>query len=115
MEPSEISLTTICHGGVPEIFERELREVLENIADPNTAAEKTRTLTLKFIFKPTEDRTGAAIDFSCRAALQPVKMAKSNMYFSKHTGKLHAYSVDTRQVPMFGPTDEQTKNINLVK
>lgn len=115
MNPEAISLTTICHGGVPEVFERELSEVLKNIADPNTAPEKTRTLTLKFTFKPTEDRSGAAIDFSCRASLQPVKMVKSNLYLSRQTGQLKAYAADHRQTAMFGPTEEPTNQITRVK
>ena len=75
-EQNEISLTTICHGAVPEIFERELRDVMANILDPNTSAEKTRKLTLTFMIKPLEDRSGAAVEFSCRATLQPVKVTK---------------------------------------
>lgn len=107
METNVITLQTICHGGVPEVFERELAEVLKNIADPNTSAEKSRTITLKFVFKPSEDRTGAAIDFTCRAALQPVKMVKSTMFLSRHTGQLKAYAQDQRQAVLFdAPADE---------
>ncbi len=61
-DDNEISITSICGGAVPEIFQRELYEVLKNIADPNTNPEKTRTITLKFIFKPTEDMSSASID-----------------------------------------------------
>lgn len=116
MEPEMISLTTICHGGVPEVFERELKEVLANIADPNTAPEKTRTITMKFVFKPSEDRTGAAVDFTCRASLQPVslqpvKMVKSQMYLSRHTGQLKAYAQDARQVALFDAPDGTIKAV----
>lgn len=107
METKTITLETICHGGVPEIFERELAEVLKNIADPNTAPERPRTITLKFTFKPSEDRSGAAIDFTCKAALQPVKMVKSNLFLSRHTGQLKAYAQDQRQAVLFdAPADE---------
>lgn len=111
----EISIATICGGGVPEVFQRELQEILKNIADPNTAAERPRSMTLKFTFKPTEDRSQSVIDFSCRASLQPVKMAKSQLFLSRHTGALRAYAVDARQVALFGPEDQQAKSINLVK
>lgn len=47
--------------------------MLANIADPNTEADKTRGLTLKFTFKPLDDRSGAIVSFSCRPVLQPVK------------------------------------------
>lgn len=113
MDSEEITLSTICHCGVPEVFDRELREVLKNIADPNTVAETTRTLTLKFTFKPSEDRSQAAIDFTCRASLQPVKMVKSQIFFSRHTGHLKAYAVDAKQGALF--PGEDAKPINLVK
>ena len=104
-EPEAISISTICHGGVPEVFERELREVLANIADPNTEAEKPRGITVKFTFKPHEDRSGAHVTFSCRSTLQPVRVAKSQVFLSRHTGQLKAYAADHRQVALFGPED----------
>ena len=47
-EARPLTQETICAGGVPEVFEREPRAVLNNIADPNTEAEKVRGITLKF-------------------------------------------------------------------
>lgn len=113
MEPNEITLQTICQGGVPEVFDRELRALLANIVDPNTWAEAPRTLTLKFVFKPSEDRSQAVIDFSCRAALQPVKMVKSQAFLSRHTGQLKAYAVDAKQVALF--PGEETTPMSVVK
>lgn len=101
-ESNEITITTICNGGVPEVFARELREVLNNIADPNTEADKSRGITLKFTFKPLEDRTGAIVCFTCRSVLQPVQVAKTPVFLSRQSGELKAYALDTRQVPMFG-------------
>lgn len=106
MEPESITLSTICDGGVPEVFERELREVIANIADPNTNPEATRSLTIKFVFKPYEDRSGSHIGFTCKPGLQPVQMRKSQMFLSRHTGQLKAYAQDQRQVSMFVKTEE---------
>ena len=115
MEPESITLTTICNGGVPEVFARELAEVLANIADPNTEADKTRGLTLKFTFKPLDDRTGAIVSFSCRPVLQPVKVATSPVFLSRHSGQLQAYALDHRQVSMFGGAEEEKKAVSIVK
>ena len=114
-EPNVITITTICNGGVPEVFERELREVLANIADPNTEADKTRGLTLKFTFKPLEDRSGAIVSFSCRPVLQPVKVATSPVFLSRHSGQLQAYALDHRQVSMFGGDESPNKTVAIVK
>lgn len=116
MESTEISLSTICGGAVPEVFERELREVLRNIHDPNTVAEKVRTLTIKFSFKPTEDRSQAVIEFSCKPSLQPVKVVKGQFFLSRHSGQLKAYAVDMKQGALFGDAAvEADRTINLVK
>jgi hypothetical protein len=40
-----ISLLTICDGSVPEVFERELRAVLANIADPTTELDRRLAVT----------------------------------------------------------------------
>lgn len=112
MEPETISLTTICDGGVPEVFERELREVLANITDPNTDPEAARSITIKFVFKPYEDRSGAHVAFTCKPALQPVQMRKSQLFLSRHSGQLKAYAQDQRQVALFGEADaNQLKSI----
>lgn len=77
-EVRPLTLDTICEGGVPEVFERELRAVLNNIADPNTEAEKVRGITLKFSFRPTEDRLGASVTLrgSC-GRMGPTRVKRS--------------------------------------
>lgn len=115
MEPETISIATICHGSVPEIFAREFAEVLKNIVDPNTAPDKVRTITLKFSIKPTEDRSGADLDFSCRSSLQPVKLVKSRMFLSRHSGLLQAYAHDHRQTAMFPGEEESKATMQVVK
>ena len=102
MEPKEISLSTICEGAVPEVFARELKEVLANMADPNTDPERARGLTIKFTFKPLSDRSGAQVSFTCKPTLQPVEVAKSPVFLSRHTGQLKAYSVNQQQQALFG-------------
>lgn len=114
METHEISLTTICDGGVPEVFAREFKEVLANILDPNTDPERARGLTLKFTIKPYEDRTGAQVSFTCKSTLQPVAVAKSTVFLSRHTGALKAYTVDQRQGALFG-TEEKAPPVTAVK
>lgn len=114
METTEIDITTICGGGVNEVFQREFQEVLANIADPNTDSEGTRKLTLTFTLKPHEDRSGAQVFFTCKSALQPVVVAKSPVFLSRHTGMLKAYAVDQRQGSLFGG-NETKPSVSAVK
>ena len=114
MEAIEIDIATICGGGVNEVFQREFREVLKNIADPNTDPEGTRKLTLTFTVKPHEDRSGAQVFFTCRAALQPAVVAKAPVFLSRHEGTLKAYAVDQRQGSLFGG-NEAKPSVSAVK
>ena len=50
------SLSDLMDGGVEERFNRELERVWANIYDPNTAASKTREVTLKIKITPNERR-----------------------------------------------------------
>jgi hypothetical protein len=102
-----LTLDSICEGQVPSIFERELREVLDNIADVNTDAEKTRSITITFNIKPLGDRSGAVMSFNCKSKLIPVKVAASTCFLSRHTGRLEAYGTDTRQGILFGQSQEE--------
>jgi hypothetical protein len=113
--PQEISIATICHGGVPEVFDRELTEVLNNILDVNTDVGKARTLTLKFTFAPLEDRSGATVTFSCRAGLQPVQVAKSPIFLSRQTGTVKAYALDQQQVDLFGASAPSDSKLTMAK
>lgn len=45
--------------------------------------------------------------------LQPVRVAKSQVFLSRHSGQLKAYAADTRQVALFGDVEEKT--ISVVK
>lgn len=108
MDVQEIGITTICEGGVNEVFQREFNEVLKNVADPNTDPEGVRRLTLTFTIRPHEDRHGAQVFFTCKASLQPVVVAKAPVFLSRHTGTLKAYTVDQRQGALFGESESKS-------
>lgn len=118
-EPIPLSLDTICDGQVPALFERELRAVLDNIADPNTDPEKTRSITITVNIKPLQDRSGMVLVPNCKSKLSPVKAAGSTCFLSRHTGRLEAYGMDTRQGVLFGQSADapapssDSKVINL--
>lgn len=56
-ETEDISLFDLLDGGVKELAALNLKRVLDNIADLNTDAKKTRTLTVKFTFLRTKTAT----------------------------------------------------------
>lgn len=105
-EPTPLGLDTICDGQIPALFERELRAILDNIADPNTDPEKTRSLSITVNIKPLQDRSGMVLVPTVKSKLVPVKAAGSTCFLSRHTGRLEAYGIDTRQGVLFGQSAE---------
>jgi hypothetical protein len=84
--PDQVSLGNICGGAVEEIFQRELKTVLENIADVNTDAEGKRKIIFEFAISPFEDRSGAQVEFACTSKLVPTDKVKGTMFLA-HRGK----------------------------
>lgn len=77
----EISIETIGGGVIPERFDRELRRVLKNIADPNTHPKAKREITVKVTIKPSESREIASMTVSCSSKIAPVRDHETSLYF----------------------------------
>jgi hypothetical protein len=101
MDQERLNLENICNGGVPEIFERELGEVLKNIADVNTDPEGTRKITFEFTFEPYKDRTGALIRFRCKSKLEPVEEVQGQAFLQRSGGTVVAVAHDPKQARLF--------------
>jgi hypothetical protein len=100
VDPELLSLTNIGNGGLVEVFDREISKVIENISDVNTSSEKKRKIQIEVIFKPYEDRSGAEIEFSCKATLCGVPAAKTRMFITGKGSVLRAYGHDPRQMSL---------------
>lgn len=66
-----IDLEKFAGGALAEKFNMGLKEVLENIADPNTDPKKKRKLTLELSFEPDEERELSMVDIVVKTKLQP--------------------------------------------
>ncbi len=97
-----------------EQFDFELEKVLENIADPNTDAKKTRKITITMNFKPNERRTIAALDFQTKASLAAAKPVTTEIIIDKDpSGKILASELSKGEIP--GQVGmEETKPTNVV-
>lgn len=101
MSEDRLNLENICNGGVPEVFERELGAILENIADVNTDPEAARKITLEFTFKPFKDRSGSAVKFQCKSKIAPVEEVGGQMFVHRRGTTLTAIAHDPKQARMF--------------
>lgn len=97
---TKLDITNFAKGAAPELFQRELEQVLENINDVNTKGDFQREITLKFTIKPNADREEAQCMVEARSKLAPVKAAAGNTYFGKPNGKLTAFINDVNQMEL---------------
>lgn len=99
--PIELNIGNICGGAVPEVFDREIAEILENIADLNTKPEAKRQITLTFDFAPGPDRKSAIVSFTCKSKQVGVQPKQGTIFFAKRMGGITAYTEDPRQDRLF--------------
>jgi hypothetical protein len=97
----KLSLLNLANGAAVEVFDRELDQVIRNIADVNTDAEAKRQITLEVRFMPFEDRSGSQIEITCKAKLIGVPGVKTQAFIRKSGSQVTAYSHDPRQTRLF--------------
>ncbi|AJA42838.1 replication terminator protein [Clostridium tetani] len=66
-----INLETFANGALAERMDQALKEVLENIADPNTDYKTKRKLTLEMKFVTGEDRELTEVEIIAKTKLAP--------------------------------------------
>lgn len=98
---NKLTLASIGGGVAAEKFERELSEVLANILDVNTDTDVKREITLKFVFKPNEDRERLNISISADSKLAPTKAHGAMAYLGRVDNEPVAVNFDPRQVGLF--------------
>jgi hypothetical protein len=102
--PITINIGNVCGGAMVEAFELRLREVLNNIMDPNTEARKSREVRLVLTISPKDDRVTLNTEFQCTTKLAGMIPATSLMYVGKdEEGTLYALTEDPRQMHFFTP------------
>jgi hypothetical protein len=102
-EKEQVNLSNLCGGAVEEVFQRELAQVLANIADVNTDPEAKRKLVLEFTIKPFEDRSGAQVTFACKSKTVPVQEVKGTVFLQRQGLVMVAVPHDPKQIQLFDP------------
>jgi hypothetical protein len=102
-EPIDLNIGNICEGAVPELFLREVINVLQNIADVNTPADAKRKISMEWVFLPTPDRKSAVVSVTCTSKIAGVEAKAGTIYFrqSPITKGIEAYAEDPRQDILF--------------
>lgn len=74
-----LDLNNLANGAFYERFNYELQKLLQNIADPNTDAEKKRKMQVTLTLEPDENREVAKITIDVKSTPVPRKSIGSTL------------------------------------
>lgn len=94
-----VSLATLGRGSAIERFDDELKRVLENIMDPNTA-DGVREITVKVRIEPNEERNNAAVGIFVTSKVQGPKAVPTIIYMGKDRGAAVAFEYNPEQLQL---------------
>jgi hypothetical protein len=101
-EAIPVNIGNINDGAMIEAFAIEFGKALKNIADPNTQATATRTVTLTLLLKPHADRIQIDTEFKATSKLTPIETHHSKCFLGVNDeGGFVAYVSDPRQMPLW--------------
>lgn len=83
MNKINISLDKLADGAIAERLNAALKEVMENIADPNTDYKVKRKLTLEMVFVTSEDRSLSEVTATAKPKLAPRKSIGTKFLIDK--------------------------------
>lgn len=86
----DFNLSEIAEGGLQEKFEHALKQVLQNIDNPNTDAKKKRKIVIGIALSPSENRDTINIDTAVKTTLAPENGVSTTMLLGKGTNGLEA-------------------------
>ena len=99
-----ISVESLGNGVLDAYFQRELDLVLDNIADPNTPAEKKREIILTVTIIPDKTREIGIIAVNSKNKLAPTEGYASHLTMGEVEGKHRA--IENRQLSLFDEEEE---------
>jgi hypothetical protein len=90
----QVTLDSICGGALKELFDREMKNVSKNIADPNIPAKTKRVIAIKIEFLPQDDRKYGHVNIDVATRLPGVKRATAPIWFGKDNNGPTAFQND---------------------
>lgn len=96
-----MNLETLANGAFSVQVNRALKEVAENIQDPNTDASSVRKITVTITFKPNKDRDFVSTSVQAKTTLAPALGTVTALSMGKdlRTGEVEVAEVVTGQIP----------------
>jgi hypothetical protein len=79
-----VNLETLAGGAFAERTNQAIKEVLENIADPNTPWKTKRKVTIEMTFETKEDRDITEIDIVAKTKLAPKESVHTKILIDRN-------------------------------
>lgn len=98
METNVSSLLDMANGAIKERLDYEMGRVIQNIGDPNTKAAAKRTITVKIILEPDEERQHTEVSATASSTLAPMHPVKTALAVGNEEGHVVAVEL-TPQIP----------------
>lgn len=76
-----LSIDQLAGGGASERIQREINKIAENVLDPNTKADATRTLTISLTIKPNKQRQVGEAELVVKSSLAPAAGLPTSFIF----------------------------------
>jgi hypothetical protein len=128
MSEKMLNLEALAGGGFAERVNQAVREVMENIADPNTPYKTKRKVTINMTFEAKEDRDITNVDIVTKVTLAPRESVHTTVLIDRNmdgeimaaeykkqiTGQ-QAIKVDSETGEVLNPTIDDLKGLQLVK
>lgn len=81
---TKFNLETLAGGGFTERVNQAIKEVMENIADPNTPWKAKRKINIEMVFEAKEDRDITNIDIVAKTKLAPRESIHTKVIIDKN-------------------------------
>jgi hypothetical protein len=93
------SVLEMARGAIAERAEYEMQKIIENILDPNTAANKKRVLTLTLEIHPDAERQSLHMLCVAKSKLEPTHAVTTALYVTTDESGATAVIELTPQIP----------------
>lgn len=118
MNATPKSIIDMARGAIKERADYEMARILENIMDPNTRADKKRSLTLQLDFLPDADRRQIGVAVTAKSKLEPTNPVATALYITgDDNGEISAVEM-VPQIPgqqdVYGGEQEEPAHLRLI-
>ena len=115
MQPEKLTLANLGAGGLEEDFARAVKQLCENVADPNVPTDAVRSITISIKVKPDKRGQSAGLAYSVKTNLPGAEPGEAAAWIAMDKeNRLGLFRMDMRQesLPLNEPTVTEIKPVS---